>query len=266
MGPWIHNQLSSSTVKTLLAVPRTVLTLLSGLVGTILASLSAWAVATVRPSSPLIQKILEAWSRTWLIPAGVDLTVIGREHIDPGTSYVVVANHRSNIDIMVCFATLPIPIRYLAKAELFRVPLLAQAMRAIGIVEVDRRHSREVSIIDSVNAQAKKVIERGHSLIIYPEGTRTRDGAPRPFKKGAFTMAVAADMPVLPVTVYGTRQVWTPTRFLIHPGPVTVLIDPPIETAGLDRSDVDALRARVQDLITANLDRMRADVTDLGSR
>lgn len=245
-------------MRTLIAIPRTILTLLSGLVATVVCGLSAWAVGHFRPTSPLIQRIVVAWSRAWLIPAGVELDVRGAEHVDPGTSYVVVANHRSNIDIMVCFAALPIPIRYLAKRELFQIPVLAQAMRAIGIVEVDRQHTREMSIIDTVNRQARVVIERGHSLIIYAEGTRTRDGSPRPFKKGAFTMAATAGMPVLPVTLHGTRAVWPPERPWIHSGTVTVVIDPPIPTEGMGRDDVEQLRARVQDQITAHLDELRS--------
>jgi 1-acyl-sn-glycerol-3-phosphate acyltransferase len=247
-------------------VLRTLSTVLSALIATFLASVAVWMIGVIRPSSPLIQRVIVAWSRAWLVPAGVDLKIIGEEHVDPGTSYVVVANHRSNIDIMVCFAALPIPIRFLAKAELFRIPIFAQAMRAIGIVEVDRRHSRELSIIETVNRQAEKVIERGHSLIIYPEGTRSRDGAPRPFKKGAFTMAVAAGMPVLPVTVHGTRQIWAPHRIWIHPGEVTVVIDPPIETTELDRGDVDRLRARVQNQINGHLDRLRLEITSIERR
>jgi len=262
MAVWV----SSPNVPMLTVAVRTFLTILSALVATFVASISAWLVGTFRPSSPLIQRIIVEWSRAWLVPAGVDLTVVGREHVDPNTSYVVVANHRSNIDIMVCFAALPIPIRFLAKAELFRVPVFAQAMRAIGIVEVDRKHTRELSIIETVNEQAQQVIERGHSLIIYPEGTRSRDGSPRTFKKGAFTMAVTAKMPVLPVTLDGTRNVWAPNRFWFHPGAVTVVIDPPIPTEGLDRGDVDALRVRVQDQILGHLQRLGTDSPDLDKR
>jgi 1-acyl-sn-glycerol-3-phosphate acyltransferase len=83
--------------------------------------------------------ITDRWSRLWLGAAGVDLRVVGGENVDPDRSYVVVANHSSNLDIMACFLALPLPIRFLAKKELFRLPLLATAMRDIGIVEVDRQ-------------------------------------------------------------------------------------------------------------------------------
>ena len=241
------------------AIPRTIVTLLSGFVATVVCGLSAWAVGHFRPSSPLIQRIIVAWSKAWLVPARVRLDIRGIDHVDPHTSYVVVANHRSNIDVMVCFVALPVPIRYLAKRELFRVPVLAQAMRAIGIVEVDRQHRRDTSIIETVNRQAQAVIERGHSLIIYPEGTRTRDGSPRPFKKGAFTMAATSGMPVLPVTIHGSRAIWPPTRPWIHAGTVTVVIDPPIATTGLGREDVEGLRSAVQNQINERLGQLAVE-------
>lgn len=233
----------------LLDVPRTLLTLLSGFVATLVLGTVATIVGHLRPTSPLIQRIIEAWSRAWLVPAGVRLEVIGFENVDANRSYVVVSNHLSNLDIMVCFTAVPVPIRYLAKKELFRIPVLAQAMRAIGMVEVDRQH-RGAATIAAVNRQSSIVIERGLSLIIYPEGTRSRDGLPRPFKKGAFTMAVDAGMPLLPVTLVGTFEAWRPESPWIAGGDVTVVIEPPIETTGLERSDVAELRDRVEVIMT----------------
>lgn len=241
------------------SLPRTILTLLSGALGTLVLGTAATIVGHVRPTSPLVQRIVVAWARSWLIPAGVRLEVRGADLVDRSTSYVVTSNHLSNIDVMVCFLALPVPIRYLAKRELFRVPILAQAMRAIGIVEVDRQHSRSVSILDSVNRQSQTVIDRGHSLIIYPEGTRSRDGELKPFKKGAFTMAINAGMPVLPVTLYGTREVWRPQTPWIHRGTVIVIIDPPIATDGMDRSHADKLRDRVQQNTVRRLSELAAE-------
>jgi 1-acyl-sn-glycerol-3-phosphate acyltransferase len=244
-------------VRTLKAVPRTLLTLTSGLVATIVLGLVAAVVGHLRPNSPLIQKVIVAWSGAWLVPAGIRIEVEGLDNVDPSKSYVVVSNHLSNVDIMVCFSALPIPIRYLAKKELFSIPILAQAMRAIGIVEVDRAH-RGAATIEAVNRQSTMVVERGLSLIIYPEGTRSRSGEPKPFKKGAFTMAAAWQLPVLPVTLEGTRQVWRPEDPWIHPGTVRVRIDPAIPTSGLDRQQVEELRARVERQIVGHFEELRA--------
>jgi 1-acyl-sn-glycerol-3-phosphate acyltransferase len=248
-------------MRNLAAIPRTLLTLLSGVVATIVLGTAAIAVGHFRPTSPIVQRIIELWSKAWLAPAGVRLEIEGSENVDPNESYVVVANHLSNMDVMVCFTAVPVPIRYLAKKELFSVPLLAQAMRAVGMVEVDRQH-RGTATIESVNRQSRHVIERGHSLIIYPEGTRSRSGEPQPFKKGAFTMAAAAGMPLLPLTIHGTREVWAPASPWIHPGTVRVVIDPPVPTADATKTEVAELRARMEGQIHGRYRALQVTVRD----
>src|SRR5690606_14562664 len=114
----------------------------------------SWFDAT----SPLIERITDTWSRAWLGAAGVDLSVVGGENVDPGRSYVVVANHESNLDIMACLVALPLPIRFLAKKELFRIPLLAAAMRGIGIVEVNRQ--ARIAVHEQINVQARDLVAK----------------------------------------------------------------------------------------------------------
>lgn len=227
---------------------RTIVTWIVGVLVTIAGALSALAIVLVNPTSPAIEKVIHWWSRAWLRASGTRLTVEGKEHIDPDTSYVVVANHLSTLDIMVCFLAVDLPIRYLAKKELFRIPLLAQAMRAVGIIEVDR--SARSAVHNSVNKQAKNLIAHKRSLIIYAEGTRPRDGVMKPFKKGAFTMAIASQLPILPLSILGSYEAAAPGRPWFKGGPVTAVIDPPIPTAGLTQSDADALRDQVYNVIS----------------
>jgi 1-acyl-sn-glycerol-3-phosphate acyltransferase len=130
-------------------------------------------------------------------------------------------------------------------------------MRAIGIIEVDR--SARSSIHLSVNRQASQLIANRRSLIIYPEGTRPRDGVMKPFKKGAFTMAIASELPVLPLSIHGTYEAAAPGKPWFRGGPVTAIIDPPIPTDGMTPGDADALRDRVRELIAKR-------VSDLGGR
>ncbi len=125
-------------------------------------------------------------------------------------------------------------------------------------MEVDRRHVRSTNVLEAVNLQSQAVIDRGHSLIIYPEGTRSRDGELQPFKKGAFTMAIQAGMPVLPVTIHGTRRIWEPMTPWIRSGTVRVVIDRPIPTNGMGRSDAEALRDEVQRQSLARLHELRS--------
>lgn len=237
-------------------VVRTGWTLFVGAIATLVFGTSEIVLAHVNPTSPSIEAVARRWSRWWLRAGGVRLEVRGQENVDPRRSYVVVANHRSDFDIMACFVAVPVPIRYLAKQELFRVPVLASAMRAIGIIEVDRE--AHASIHDQINRQAKDLVAKGRSLMIYPEGTRSRDGSMRPFKKGAFTMAVAAGLPVLPVTIHGSRAAWPPVR-LVRGGTITVVIDDPIETEDLGRKEIDALRDGVRDLMIRRLEELDAE-------
>ncbi|MGH8874704.1 MAG: lysophospholipid acyltransferase family protein [Acidimicrobiia bacterium] len=230
---------------------RTLATLAVGVVATVLGAPAVILIARRDPRSAWIERIARGWSKAWLTAAGSPLKVRGREHVEPGRSYVVVANHLSNLDIMACLLAVPLPIRFLAKKELFRVPLLAPAMRAVGVVEVDR--VARAAIHQQVNVQARQVVERGQSLIIYPEGTRSRDGTLRPFKKGAFTMAVAAQMPVLPVTIHGSYRAWPPGQPIIRGGPITVVIDPPIPTEGLGPADTSTIRDEARKVIAGRL-------------
>lgn len=228
-------------------LPRTSLTLLVGFLATGIVSVLVIVVSWFDATSPLIERITGTWSRLWLGAAGVDLSVVGSENVDPGRSYVVVANHSSNLDIMACFLALPLPIRFLAKMELFRFPLLAAAMRGIGIVEVDRR--AHIAVHEQINSQARDLVAKGRSLIVYPEGTRSRTGELGPFKKGAFTIAVSTGIPILPVAIRGTHAAWKPHTLDVKGGEVVVTIMPAIETTHLGMEATSELRDRVREQI-----------------
>lgn len=234
---------------------RTLLTWAAGVVVTIVLGLTVIVVVAINPTAPIIEKVIRLWSRTWLVASGTRMVVEGRDNVDPDLSYVVVANHLSTLDIMVCFISVPVPIRFLAKKELFRIPLFARAMRAVGIIEVDR--AARSAVHNSVNRQAKDLIANKRSLIIYPEGTRPRDGVMKPFKKGAFTMAIASQLPILPLSIHGTYEAAAPGKPWFRGGRVTAIIDPAIPTEGLNGADADDLRDRVRGIIAGR-------VSDLG--
>lgn len=240
-------------------LPRTLFTLLAGVLATLVASAVVITVSRFRPTSPWIETTAHLWSRAWLAAAGVDLEVSGTENIQTGRSYVVVANHVSNLDIMASFLAVPVPIRFLAKKELFRIPILAAAMRAIGIVEVDR--TARTAIHEQINTRARDLVVAGRSLIIYPEGTRSRDGTLASFKKGAFTIAVGSQLPILPVTIQGSYQAWPPGSPWVRGGTIRVAVDPPIETRGLSQSDAGQLRDTARNII----DKRLTDLTALAS-
>lgn len=229
---------------------RTAVTFAGAVVMTIVCAAAVMIVSRLSPRSHAVERIIRLWSRTWLLLSGTRLRVVGGENVDTSRSYVVVANHESAFDIMACFLALPVPIRFLAKKELFRIPILAQGMRAIGIVEVDRQ--ARIAIHEQLNAQAKELIAAGRSVIIYPEGTRTRTGELGPFKKGAFTIALGLGLPLLPVAIDGSYEALKPGTFLIRGGrEITVEILPPIETD--ECGDANELRDRARDVIARAL-------------
>lgn len=234
-----------------LIVVRTVLTWVVGFFATLICALMAVLISLIKDTSPLVEVVIRTWSRSWLIAAGVRLDVEGREHVDPDRSYMVVANHQSALDIMACFLAVPVPIRFLAKKELFRLPILAMGMRAVGIIEVDRE--ARGTIHQQVNVQARDLIDKKRSVIIFPEGTRPRDGVMRPFKKGAFTMANTMGLPILPLSVHGTYQAWRPASPWIKGGPIRVVIHSPIETADRGKGDTGALRDQAYQTISEQL-------------
>lgn len=235
----------------LLDVPRTLITVIAGVTATILAVAVISIIVLFDDTSPVIDRIIRVWSRIWLVTTRTDLVVEGQDNIDPARSYIVVANHLSALDIMACLLAVPLPIRFLAKKELFRIPVLAQGMRMVGIIEVDRE--ARGAIHTDVNRQSRELIEKGRSLIIYAEGTRPRNGVMKPFKKGAFTMAITSGLPVLPLSIHGSYQAWPPGTPLARGGSIRVIIDKPIETEGLSTSDTGELRDQVREVIAGRV-------------
>lgn len=236
---------------------RSLLAWAVGVVVTVVCAGIVIAIALVKDTSPWIERVIRFWSRVWIVVSGTDLKIEGQENVDPDQSYVVVSNHLSTLDIMACFLAVRLPIRYLAKKELFRVPILAQGMRAVGIIEVDR--TARSAVHAQVNQQAAELIAKGRSLIIYAEGTRPRNGVMKPFKKGAFTMAIASQLPVLPVSIHGTYEAMPPGTPWVRGGKVQVIVDPAISTEGMNHSDTGELRDRVYELISKR-------VTDMGGQ
>ncbi len=234
-------------MRILIDIPRTIITVVAGVAATIVAVAVIAVIVPFDNTSPMIDRIIRTWSRVWLASSGTRLEVEGGDNIDPGRSYVVVANHLSTLDIMACLLAVPLPIRFLAKKELFRVPVLAQGMRMVGIIEVDRE--ARGAIHSEVNRQSRELIEKGRSLIIYAEGTRPRNGVMKPFKKGAFTMAISAGLPVLPMSIHGSYQAWPPSTVMVRGGLIRIVIDKPVETDGLNGADTGELRDQVREII-----------------
>ena len=170
--------------------------------------------------------ILKRFGRVWVFASGMRMEVSGLENIEEGTPYIVVANHRSNIDIMVLTAALPIPIRFLSKVEVFKFPLLGSAMRRMKMIPLDREMGRRE--LAFIIRNTRSLVAEGKTLVVFPEGTRSVTGEMLPFKTGAIHIAARTGCPILPVAIRGTGSVWPPQSSLIRGGPVSVIVMPPI--------------------------------------
>jgi 1-acyl-sn-glycerol-3-phosphate acyltransferase len=189
----------------------------------------------VRPASRVPGRIVRRWSGWFLRIPPVRYEIEGIEHIDPDARYVIASNHLSTFDIPLLLWVLPVEGRFLAKQELFKIPLVGRAMSTVGMIKINRESggSSRAAIKEGVVLAA----ERGYSLIVFPEGTRGSDGELLPFKKGAFRIAIDAQLPVLPVIIEGNDRISKPGSKIFRPGRARVRILPPIPTEGLTNRD-----------------------------
>jgi 1-acyl-sn-glycerol-3-phosphate acyltransferase len=191
-----------------------------------------------------------AWSWLILRTTGVRVRVIGLDRLTPGRTYVFVSNHQSIYDTPVIFASLPYQLRIIAKESLARFPVLGWHLKRGRHLFVDRRHPDPPGILKRWRA----LISEGLSLIIYAEGTRSRDGQVARFKAGSFLLAMQAGLPIVPLAVIGTRHVMQKVRLRTEPGDVTLIVHDPIDPpAGIEPTVRDArhLAELVHDIVAA---------------
>jgi 1-acyl-sn-glycerol-3-phosphate acyltransferase len=180
--------------------------------------------------------------------AGVKVEPEGLDRLDPARNYIFMANHVSNIDPPILVPLIPLRTSVLVKRELFSIPILGYAMRLGDLVAVDRAN-REAAV-DSVR-RAVEVLKRGLNMVIFPEGTRSRDGRMLPFKKGPFYLAVDSGVPVVPVSMVNTFQIWPKGHFYIKPLTARVVFHEPLNPQ--DFATRDDLMNAVRDKIASVL-------------
>lgn len=191
------------------------------------------------------------WARLngWLTPMFVRIT--GREFIDRSQSYVIISNHQSQYDIFVLYGWLGIDFKWVMKIELRRTPFIGVACEKLGHIFIDR--SDRKAAVRTINA-AKEKITGGTSVLFFPEGTRSRTGRLNAFKKGGFKMALDLELPILPITIRGTRSILPPDTFDIFPGKVDLIIHPPVETTGYRDDNLKELIEEVRGIVKSPLE------------
>jgi len=191
----------------------------------------------------LFKRAQGTWGRGLLNFWGVAFKVVGAEHMDPNRSYVVMSNHLSWADIVALFVGLPVMPGFLAKKELDRIPFLSAALRWGGHVLIDRsRHDKAMAVLDEAAGQ----VRGGKTVLIFPEGTRGDSETIGPFKAGGFKLAHAAQVPIVPVGLRGSRSVFPRESFLVRPGAMELHIGEPIEFSDYKDLSFADLIARVR--------------------
>ena len=204
----------------------------------------AIAIHRTTGSRTLAWRFAKARARDLAAMLGVEVTVHGLEHVAKAGPVIYAPNHQSHLDILSLLCCLPGEIRFAAKRELWRHPVVGGVLDTLGMIPIDREAGdRSIEVLNRAAGERS-------SIAIFPEGTRSRDGSLRPFKKGAFVLAIATGLPIVPVCCRGTRRLMPRgSRLTIVPGPVEIFIEPPIETTDLTYDDRDALAARVREAI-----------------
>ncbi len=215
-------RLVKSMLIVILAIPFTAL-----LIADILA------VCSVGPNEMFGYRVGRLWARGILFLCGLKVRLSGEELLRRDKTYVFVANHSSMLDIVILFGYLPVPFRWLAKRELFNIPWFGAGLKNIGTIPVERKDPRVAA--KSLRSAARRIRE-GVSVVIFPEGTRSRSGLVQDFKPGAFHLAVQSGQPVVPLAVVGAHKALPAGSLEVRKSDIRLIITPPIPTSGTHRN------------------------------
>lgn len=197
----------------------------------------------------LTQKVVTHWAGGLVKTSGTRLKVTGLENIPQGQPVVIVSNHLSNFDIPILIHALQKALGFVAKVELIKIPFVSTWMKAMQCVFLERGNPRKALETMKIGAEN---IRRGYTMVIFPEGTRSKDGKIGHFKPGSLKLAVMAGVPILPVTLKGSDRIMRRGSLAIHPADVEVVIAPPIQASGGADEDTQKLTEQVKQVILQN--------------
>lgn len=210
-----------------------------------------WTMLLLLPAGRLPHRLLRRWARVVIRSSGCRFLVTGLDHLRSCEAAVLVSNHASYIDSIVLMATVPLHYHFVADAKHATWPFVGIALRKARHLMVDR--STAAKRVECARAMATE-LERGTSLLVFPEGTRGRGPELLPFQLGAFRTAVKVGRPVIPIAVRGTRRVWPSGAMLLRRGSIEVVIPQPIEPEGHGRREMMRVRDRARLEIARSLE------------
>jgi 1-acyl-sn-glycerol-3-phosphate acyltransferase len=219
---------------------------------TFLFSVSAIFSTLFDSSGRLYAGHARLWGRLGLALNGVSVTLAGAEHVPDGP-VIFMSNHQSNFDILALLAAMPRQIHWIAKKELFEIPVFGPSMRRGGYIPLDRGDGRKA--LQSMD-EAAATIRQGKSVVLFPEGTRTQDGNLLPFKRGGFILARKADVPVIPITINGSGRINPANQIRLFSGDIRITLHPPVVVpTELRRSEAESfMMENVRDRIESALE------------
>lgn len=234
---------------------RTLLLALFGIPSTAFFTLAALVGGLFRARRGYFDWVHRNWGRSMLGLAGVRVEVQGLERLPPDEALILAANHQSWFDIVAIFASLPVSLRFVAKKEISRVPLFAQAIRAAGHVFLDRKNRAKA--VAAMREAGERMRDQGLSMVLFPEGTRSPDGRLLPFKKGSFVLAIETGATLVPIAMDGGRLIMPKGRLRVRSGQMRIRCGDAIPLAGLTKDDRDPVLEATEEQISEMLSEIR---------
>ena len=220
-------------------------------VATVILGIPVMVAGMLSRTGNLAFSISKIWAYTMIAASFVRTEIKNKNKILKGTPYIIISNHQSHYDIITLVTTLGIQFRWIIKKEILKLPIFGYALYASRNIFIDR--SNTTSAIESINKGFDR-LPKGVSVMVFAEGTRSPDGQIHEFKKGGFITAVRLKIPILPVTINGSRRVMRKGSFTLKPGKIQVVIGDPIDASSYTTDTVQELIDKTRQAIIANFD------------
>ncbi len=204
----------------------------------------------VAAADQVVHQKIQSWAKTLTSKSDCEVTVVGQDKIPTDTAVLFVANHQSNFDIPVLLGHIDKTKAFIAKIELETMPLISDWMKAMNCVFMDRSNVRQS--VKAINQGAKNMKE-GYSMVVFPEGTRSPDGQLGDFKPGSMKLATKAGVPIVPITINGSKDMMVKGSWLVRPAKVTLVVGDPIGVDVVKSTETVDLAQMVKNTIEENL-------------